>query len=224
MDIVFEDEDIIVINKKSGVLVHPDKYTKDGTMVDFLLGYYPKIKDVGEGLRPGIVHRLDKDTSGLIVCAKNQVIFDNLREQFQNKKVIKKYKTLVHGIVKEKSGIITYAISKKGRSQKLSATTRYKVVEYFRNYTLLNVEIETGRMHQIRQHMKKIGHPIVGDREYTFKNLKEPYPLNRLFLHSYYLKIEVRGEKKEFEIELPNDLKKYLEQLKNDYNNRGTGR
>lgn len=213
MDTIFEDKDIIIIDKKAGFLMHPDKYTKDGTMVDFLLGYCPKIKNVGESNRPGIVHRLDKDTSGLIVCAKNQAVFDDLKEQFKNKNVIKKYKALVHGNVKDDSGIITYAIAKKGRSQKLPATTRYKVIKHYKDFTLLNIEIETGRMHQIRQHMKMIGCPVVGDHEYTFKNLKDPFPLERFFLHSYYLKLKIREKEKEFEIDLPEELKKYLEKL-----------
>ena len=213
MDIIHEINNIIVINKKPGVLVHPDKYTKSGTMVDFLVGYCPEIKNVGEIDRPGIVHRLDKDTSGLIVCAKNQAAYEHLIKEFKEKKVVKKYKALVYGRVKDKSGVITYSIAKKGRSEKLEAITYYKVIKYIKDYTLLDVEIKTGRMHQIRQHMKMFGYPIVGDQEYTFKNLKAPYPIKRQFLHSYYLKINLGKEMKEFKTDLPKDLKKYLDKL-----------
>ncbi|NQU99220.1 MAG: RNA pseudouridine synthase [Parcubacteria group bacterium] len=213
MDIIHEDNNVIVINKKPGVLVHPDKYTKSGTLVDFLLGYYPKIAQVGESTRPGIVHRLDKDTSGLIICAKNQETYTSLVDQFKNKKVKKKYQTLTHGNVKDESGVITYSIAKKGRKQKLEAITYYKVIKYFKDFTLLDIEIKTGRMHQIRQHMKMFGYPVVGDPQYTFKNLKLAHPIKRHFLHSYYLKVELEGEEKEFKVDLPKDLKDYLEKL-----------
>lgn len=214
MDIVYEDNNVIVINKEAGILIHPDKYTRSNTLVDFLKKHYPQISQVGESIRPGIVHRLDKDTSGLIICAKNQEAYKYLIAQFINKKVVKKYQALVFGIIKDDTGIITYAISKKGQNKKLDATTRYKVIKYFQGFTLLDITIETGRMHQIRQHLKMIGHPIVGDREYTFKNLEDPYPLNRLFLHSYYLKIELPNKKvEEFKIDLPKNLKNYLEKI-----------
>ncbi len=213
MDIIFEDTNVIVINKKPGILVHPDKYTKAGTLVDFLLDYYPAIKNVGEKFRPGIVHRLDKDTSGLVICAKNQKTYEYLLNQFKDKKVEKRYQALVYGKVKNESGVITYAIAKKGRVNKQEAITYYKVLKYIKDFTLLNIEIKTGRMHQIRQHMKMIGHPLVGDHEYTFRNLKEPFPINRHFLHSYYLKLSLGKEIKEFEIDLPQDLKNYLNKL-----------
>jgi 23S rRNA pseudouridine1911/1915/1917 synthase len=177
------------------------------------LEYYPDIAKVGESERPGIVHRLDKDTSGLIICAKNQETYTSLVDQFKNKKVKKKYQTLVHGKVKDESGVITYAIAKKGRKQKLEAITYYKVIKYFKNFTLLDIKIETGRMHQIRQHMKMFGYPVVGDSQYTFKNLKLKHPLDRHFIHSYYLKLELEGEEKKFIIDLPKDLKDYLEKL-----------
>ncbi len=213
LDIVFENKDVIVINKNAGILVHPDKYTKSGTLVNFLLEYYPAIAKVGEKKRPGIVHRLDKDTSGLIVCAKNQEIYTSLVDQFKNKKVQKKYQTLVHGRVKNESGIITYSIAKVGRKQKLEAITYYKVIKYFKDFTLLDIEIKTGRMHQIRQHMKMFGYPVVGDPRYTFKNLKLKYPIQRHFLHSYYLKLKLANKEKEFEIDLPKDLEEYLKKL-----------
>lgn len=216
LDIIYEDKDVLVINKKAGMLVHPDPHTKSGTLANALVGLYPQIANVGEKNRPGIVHRLDKETSGLIVCAKNQKAYKYLADQFQKRKITKKYLALVHGRIKEKNGVIVYSIAKRGREKLERAETRYHVFKYFADFTLLEVEIKTGRMHQIRQHLKKIGHPIVGDNLYTFKNLKTPYPISRYFLHAFYLKLNLpsKGIKK-FKIDLPEELKNYLNKLSN---------
>ncbi|MEW6407292.1 MAG: RluA family pseudouridine synthase [Patescibacteria group bacterium] len=231
--IIYEDNNIIIVNKPAGILVYPDKYTKTKTLVDELITYYPKIKNVGEANRPGIVHRLDRDTSGLLICAKNQDTYEFLVAQFKARQIYKKYFALVFGKVKEKKGVITYSITKKGRKEKEPALTYYKVVKYFTprkaggsfgrlrrpqddsgEFTLLDVKIKTGIMHQIRQHLKMLGHPIVGDKEYFFKNLKPPFPLDHLFLHAYYLKLQLPNDViKEFEIELPEELNKYLKIL-----------
>lgn len=234
ISIIYEDLDIIIINKPAGLLVYPDKYTKTKTLVDELLKYYPAIKDVGEKNRPGIVHRLDRKTSGLLICAKDQKAYEFLVKQFQERQVQKKYYALVFGKIKGKKGIITFNLAKKGRKNKERALTYYKVIKYFiphktegslvtiaigtqdnnNSFTLLDIEIKTGIMHQIRQHLKMLGHPIVGDREYTFKNLKPPLPIDRHFLHAYYLKLQLPNkEAREFKIELPKELEEYLNKL-----------
>jgi 23S rRNA pseudouridine1911/1915/1917 synthase len=214
LDITYEDDNVVVINKKAGMLVHPNPYTQSGTLSDTLLKLYPQIADVGEKNRPGIVHRLDKETSGLIICAKNQKTYEYLCDQFQKRKVIKKYQALVYGKVKEKKGVIVYSIAKRGREKLEQAETRYRVLKYFTNFSLLEVEIKTGRMHQIRQHLKKIGHPIVGDNLYSFKNLKPPFPISRYFLHAFYLKLILpSGKVGGFKIDLPEELKIYLDKL-----------
>lgn len=214
LDIVYEDNDILVINKPAGMLVHPDPYTKFGTLTNALLYHYPEIANVGEKNRPGIVHRLDKKTSGIILCAKNQSAYQYLVSQFQKRKIIKKYIALVYGQIKEKKGVIVYSIAKKGRKKKEPAETHYRVLKHLADLTLLEAEIKTGRMHQIRQHLNKIGHPIVGDDVYTFKNLKPPFPISRYFLHAFYLKLKLpSGETREFKIDLPDELKKYLDKL-----------
>jgi 23S rRNA pseudouridine1911/1915/1917 synthase len=214
LDIVYEDKDILVLNKIAGMLVHPDKYNDSGTLANALLYHYPEIKGVGEKNRPGIIHRLDKETSGLLIVAKNQDFYDYFISQFLERKIVKKYKALVYGLIKEEKGVIVYSIPKKGRKEMLEAKTYYMSLEYYKDFTLLDIEIKTGRMHQIRQHMKKIGHPIVGDTEYTFKNLKPPYPIGRYFLHSYYLKFKLPDDEcKEIRIGLPKILKDYLKKL-----------
>lgn len=217
LQIIYGDEEVIVLNKPAGVLVYPDKYTKSGTILEELTKHYPKVKNVGELHRPGIVHRLDRETSGLLLCAKNQKAYQFLISQFKEKKVQKKYYVLVYGRMKEKSGTITYNLAKKGRKTKEKALTYYKVLQCFGDrFTLLEVEIKTGIMHQIRQHLKMLGYPIVGDKEYTFKNLNPPFPIDRQFLHAYYLRLELpSGGVKKFEIKLPEELKKYLEKIQN---------
>jgi 23S rRNA pseudouridine1911/1915/1917 synthase len=227
LEIVYEDKDVIVIDKPAHLLVHPVKPQQNDTLVNGLLAYYPAIKNVGEdSLRPGIVHRLDKDTSGLIVVAKNNRAFAYLKKQFQERKVEKRYLALVVGKVKDKKGIITKAISfsKKDHRRRSAlldekakrAWTEYRVLNYFQDkkdkkqpiYTLLEVYPYTGRTHQIRVHLASIGHPIVGDKEYKFKRQTCPEGLERQFLHAAYLKFRLlNGKMSEFKSPLPKDLK-----------------
>ncbi len=218
--IVFEDDDVLIINKPAGLVVHPDNKYKDNTLSDFVVENYPEIKNVGQEARPGIVHRLDKDTSGLIIVAKNQKAYDYLIDVFKNRQIEKKYFALVYGILKEKKGIIVYSLEKKGkvraRLSKISkpAVTRYEVIkEYGEKFSLLDVKIETGRTHQIRVHLTKIGHPIVGDQEYRFRKMEDT-ELERQFLHAHYLKLRLpSGIENNFEIELPEDLNNFLSKL-----------
>ena len=208
--IIYENNDVIVIDKPAGLLVHPVLNEKN-TLVD----YFPNVK---------LVHRLDKDTSGLMVMAKNEKAYAFLKEQFQNREIKKKYLALVHGTLKDKKGIIAKSISKsrkRGGSQtiapigrKREAITRYEVIKEYPNYTLLEAMPETGRTHQIRVHLASIGHPIAGDEKYKFKRQSEIEGLNRQFLHAKYLKFKLpSGEIKEFESDLPDDLKSALDKI-----------
>jgi 23S rRNA pseudouridine1911/1915/1917 synthase len=216
--IIFEDNDILVIDKPANLLVHPAGNSKtqapnhkENTLIDF----FPKTK---------LVHRLDKDTSGLIILAKNEKTFDWLKSQFKNRKIKKKYLALVHGKIKDKKGIITKSISKsrkRGGSQTTTpigkareAITRYNVLKEYPNHTLLEVLPETGRTHQIRVHLASIGHPIAGDEKYKFKRQKQIPKLNRQFLHASHLKFQILdGNIKEFESKLPAELNEVLENL-----------
>ncbi|MBL7053250.1 MAG: RluA family pseudouridine synthase [Candidatus Portnoybacteria bacterium] len=226
LKIVFENQNIIVINKPAGLTVHPTRPEQDNTLVNQLLAYYPEIKDIGEdSLRPGIIHRLDKDTSGLMIIAKNNKSFEYLKKQFQERKVIKKYLALVHGKVKDEKGTITKSISlsKKDHLKRSAlldekskpAWTEYIVKKYFNNYTLLEVTPKTGRTHQIRIHLTSIGYPITGDKQYKFKRQINPKNLNRQFLHASYLKFKLPdGKIAEFKSKLPQDLEEVLESIK----------
>jgi len=214
IQIIYEDDDLAVIDKPAGLLVHPVKDEKN-TLLDFLKIKYPDIR---------LVHRLDRDTSGLMVVAKNQNTYEWLKSQFLNRQIKKKYLALVHGISKDKKGIITKSISKsrkRGGSQttmpigkKREAITRYEVIKEFPDYSLLEVSPETGRTHQIRVHLASIGHPITGDEKYKFKRQKELAGLTRQFLHASYLQFALPGGKiMEFESELPEELNKILKNI-----------
>ena len=209
--IVSEDKNIIVIDKPAGLLVHPTNKNEKDTLIN----HFPNAK---------LVHRLDKDTSGLLLLAKNEKIYNWLKSQFSNRQIKKKYIALVHGKLKDSQGIITKTISKskrKGRIQttapigkRREAITRYKVSKEFKDYSLLEVIPETGRTHQIRVHLASIGHPIAGDSQYKFKRQPCPTNLERQFLHASYLKFKLpNGEIKEFHSNLPKDLEKILKNL-----------
>jgi len=212
--IIFQNKDIIVINKPAGLAVHGGAGISEPTLVDFLLEKFPEIKYVGDApkVRPGIVHRLDKETSGVMVVARNQKTFEYFKQQFKDRKVEKKYLALVHGKLKEKEGKIEGEMGRSRRDFRRQALARgkvnvrkerhsltyYKVIKEFNEYSLLEVYPKTGRMHQIRVHLHSIGHPIVGDEKYTFKeHKKKKYP--RMFLHSSEISFLSRnGEKVNF--------------------------
>lgn len=222
LKIVYKDKDVLVLNKPAGLTAHAINPEQDDTLVNGLIAHYPEIKNVGEdSLRPGIVHRLDKDTSGLMVVAKNNTAFDFLKKQFQERHIIKKYLALVIGQVKDKKGIITKAISlsKKDHrkrsalldAQAKKAWTEYRILKKFKDYTLLEVRIKTGRTHQIRVHLASIGHPVAGDQQYKFKRQPELAGLKRQFLHAAYLKFQLPdGKMMEFKSELPKDLEEVI--------------
>jgi len=230
--IIYEDKDILVVDKPAGLVVFPEGQTVvsgEKTLIDYLIKKYPKLAEVGLPPRYGIVHRLDKDTSGVLLVAKSNEALIFLQKQFINREVEKKYVCLVEGTIKDDSGTIhtlmgrapgdkrkqkAYPLSDIGTGKR-EAITEYKVLERYKDYTLLEVQIKTGRRHQIRCHFSYLQHPIAGDKLYGFKNSQIPAGLTRQFLHAKYLKIKLPdGETKEFQSNLPEELQKVLENLK----------
>ncbi|PIR69248.1 MAG: RluA family pseudouridine synthase [Candidatus Niyogibacteria bacterium CG10_big_fil_rev_8_21_14_0_10_46_36] len=230
MQIIYEDSDIIAVNKPAGVSVHPDRHHPSDTLIQMIAGQFPEIEGVGEDpLRPGVVHRLDKDTSGVLVVARNQEAFDYLKKQFHMRTVVKEYAALVVGKVKEKKGTIDMPIGRSKndptrraaeglmRGMVREARTDYEVIEYFGGgYTLVRLFPKTGRTHQIRVHMKAIGYPIVCDKLYAGKRFVCPFGLNRHFLHASTLEIALpQSGKIRLEADIPVDLERVLEGLRN---------
>jgi len=231
LDIVYADSDILVLNKPAGISVHKiNPQDPHQTLVDFVLEKYPEIKDVGpDPLRPGLVHRLDKETSGLIMIAKNQKAFAYLQNLFQKREIKKTYLALVHGQLKNKKGIIETSLGKIGTKQTVvlhgkkelkerDAVTDYKVLETYNlqpmAYSLLEVCPQTGRTHQIRIHLKSIGHPLVCDSIYGGKNHLCPPELGRLFLHAQKLAFQhLNGQNLVLEVDPPEELTNFLKSL-----------
>jgi 23S rRNA pseudouridine1911/1915/1917 synthase len=225
LKIVYEDADLLVIDKPAGLAVHPAPGTPSGTLANAVVNYLPSIaKDaedlaVGETHRPGIVHRLDKDTSGLIIVAKNREAQANLSDQFKNRTVKKTYITLVQGILTPEQGIIEADIGRDPKHRQRMAVvadgrasrTAYTVIKYYGNNTLLEIKPETGRTHQIRVHLAAIGYPVVGDTTYG-SHVKS---LTRQFLHAGKIGFSLpsTGKWVEFESPLPQDLQKTLTEI-----------
>lgn len=224
LDIIYEDKDIIVVNKPKGMVVHPGNGNPDGTLVNAIMAICKNsLSGIGGEIRPGIVHRLDKDTSGIIIVAKNDKAHINLSEQIKDHKVKKTYIALVKGIVKENTATINMpigrsekdrikmAVTKKGKE----AITHFKVLKRYDKYTLLQVNIETGRTHQIRVHLSQIGYPIVGDEVYS--KGKNEWNIKGQCLHAKSLEFvhPTTGEKMYLEAPLPEYFEKILEELKN---------
>ncbi len=227
LDVVYEDDDLLVINKPAGLLVHEAlKDEHRATVVDGLLERSPEIAHVGDDpTRPGIVHRLDKDVSGLMVVAKTQEAFEALKRQFQGRTVHKEYLALVYGTLPKETDTIALKIARskeKGRmvartglQDGKEAITQYDVLKRFSTATYVRVNILTGRTHQIRVHLQAIGYPIVGDKLYKVRSMKfREIPLPRLFLHSHKLSIRLMdGHEKHFMAPLPEDLETVLRTL-----------
>jgi len=229
-NVLYEDENVLVVDKPAGIIVFPERKTSEKTLIDYLLEKFPSLKRAGKPLRYGIVHRLDKDTSGILLVAKNNKTLEFLQKQFKESKVIKKYLALVVGNLKAGQGKIETLIGRSrkdrrkqkvylpcgpGSQGKRLAITEYKVIEKFKNYTLVEICPKTGRKHQIRAHLSYLGHPIAGDKMYGFKNQICPKDLSRQFLHASYLKIKFKkGLEKEFKSALPKNLKEVLKILK----------
>jgi 23S rRNA pseudouridine1911/1915/1917 synthase len=218
LEILYEDDDLLVIDKPAGLTVHPAPGHPEHTLVNAVLSHFPQLADSGgERLRPGIVHRLDKDTSGLVVVAKNRESLANLSEQFKSRSVTKIYLTLVKGHLKPETGLIEANLGRdKGNRKRMAITengkearTRYRVIKNFTDAnTLLEITLETGRTHQIRVHLAAIGFPVVGDITYGVKSGF----LFRQFLHAHRIGFALpsTGKRVEFQSELPDDLKQAL--------------
>lgn len=224
LEVVYEDADLLVVNKAAGMVVHPAPGHHDDTLVNALLARYSELHVTEEDQRPGIVHRLDRDTSGLLIVAKNKQTQAALVEQMKRHEVVKRYLALVEGIVALDSGIIDAPIGRNPRQRQQmaitasgsrEARTHFRVLERFMRYTLLLLQLETGRTHQIRVHLKAIGHPVVGDPVYGSGRRQPDMLSQRQFLHAYQLCFThpVTGETIELEVPLPADLEAGLESL-----------
>ena len=252
IEILFENENTLVINKPAGLVVHGDGKTDEPNVVDWILEHYPEINGVGENMfvrgkgdneielnRPGIVHRIDRDTSGCLVIARTQKSFEDLKQKFKERKIQKTYRALVYGWPKNESGTIDAPIGRSNRDFRMKqagehargqlreAETEYKVLEYFEDqrrknkqgqfekYALLECSPKTGRTHQIRVHLKFINHPIVADSLYRGKR-KECLVLERTALHAYSIEFsDVDGEEIFVQTELAEDINNSINFLKN---------
>lgn len=223
IDIIYEDQDIVLVNKAQGMVVHPGAGNPKGTLVNALLYHIKDLSGINGEIRPGIVHRLDKDTSGILIVAKNDEAHVKLSEQLQDRSVKRKYYALVHGVLPHEHGTIDAPIGRDPKDrQKFTviregkeAISHFKVLERFKDYSLLEVSLETGRTHQIRVHLNYIEHPVAGDKIYGPRKSLEG---NGQFLHARRLEfIHPRtGETMSFEAELPKLYKKTMDRLRDN--------
>ena len=225
LDILYEDADIIVVNKARGMVVHPAAGIYTGTLVNALLWHCHDLSGINGALRPGIVHRLDKDTSGVMVAAKNDMAHHYLARQIRDKDARREYRAIVHGNIVPRAGVITGDIGRHPTDRKKMAivrengkpaTTHFEVLERFGDYTYVSCRLETGRTHQIRVHMMSIGHPLVGDPKYTMK--KNPFAIVGQALHSLSLSLTHprTGKEMAFTAPLPQDMEEILHTLRGD--------
>ena len=225
LDLIHEDSHVIVVNKAAGMVVHPSLGHASGTLINAVLAHAPDIQGVGGELRPGLVHRLDKDTSGLIILAKNEKAHNSLQRQFAEREVEKNYLALVDGHPPSATGRIEAPIGRDPNNRKRMAVvplgsgrealSEYRVQESFARHALLDVAIQTGRTHQIRVHLAFLGTPVVADTVYGRR--KPSLALERHFLHAASLQIRLPGERiqRRFEALLPDDLQQALNALRN---------
>jgi len=220
LDIVYEDEDLIVINKPKGMLVHPTTQVLNGTLVNAIMYHSSHLSDISGEDRPGIVHRLDKDTSGLLLVAKNNEVHDHLKAQFKNRKIKRVYEAVVYGSMQHEQGVIKAPIGRNPKNRLQMAVvddgkfaeTHFRVIKHYQEYTHVECELKTGRTHQIRVHMKYINHPVVGDSLYVRKKSKlingQALFAKRLgFIHP------ITQEPMTFEINRPADFNALLQKL-----------
>jgi 23S rRNA pseudouridine1911/1915/1917 synthase len=224
LDVIYEDADVLIVNKAAGMVVHPSAGHKAGTLVNAALAHAPDIQGIGGELRPGVVHRLDKDTSGVVILAKHDQALRMLQLQFKKRAVEKVYLGLVEGKPPTRSGRVDAAIGRGKRYRKRmmvlpegkgrAARTTYHTLESFREHTLLEIKPETGRTHQIRVHMAFLGCPIVGDKVYGRR--KASVSIRRHFLHAQKLTLLLPSEKEPqtFQAALPDELTAVLEDLR----------
>ena len=220
LNIIYEDKDIIIVNKPSGMVVHPGNGNYKGTLVNGLMYYTNRLSNINGEVRPGIVHRIDKDTSGLIIIAKNNKSHEILSDYFKNKTITRTYIALVKGDLKSNSGTIDAPIGRNDKDRKKMAVTsknskdaitHFKVLKRYKGYTLIKCKLDTGRTHQIRVHMAYIGHPVYNDPVYTNDKCSE----FGQFLHSYSMEFQhpITNEKMYFECPLPEYFEEFLKCL-----------
>lgn len=222
LDILYEDADLIVVNKARGMTVHPADTVKSGTLVNALLYHCKDLSGINGVKRPGIVHRLDKDTSGVMVVAKTDTAHISLAAQIKDKIATRTYRAIVYGVLTDNAGIITGAIGRDKVDRKKMAivpdgkpaVTEFKVLERFNGFTYVECKLQTGRTHQIRVHMTAIGHPLLGDTKYTAR--KNPFDIAGQALHSHTLSLihPTTGEPMTFMAPLPDDMIKILNILR----------
>lgn len=222
LDVRYEDGDVIVINKPKGMIVHPTLAKQRDTLVNGLLYHCKDLSGINGVLRPGIVHRIDKDTTGLIIVAKNDKAHLSLAEQLKEKSVSRLYYALVHGVIEHDYGTIDAPIGRDPKDrQKMAVTaknsknaiTHFKVIERFKEYTLVECKLETGRTHQIRVHMQYIGHPVMGDPKYSYRKTRD---CNGQMLHAHELTFihPTTQQQVVVEAELPKQFQEILEELR----------
>lgn len=239
MEVIYKDNDIIALNKPAGIPVHPDHFHRYGTVIQQVIKDFPDIQGVGDDYsRPGVVHRLDKDTSGILIVCRNNDAFNDVKKQFQERSVKKEYMLLVVGDIKNKNGMISLPIgrSKNDPTKRIArgamrgkireAVTGYKVIEHFifdkrhKNqliFTLIRAIPMTGRTHQIRSHFAAIGYPVVCDKLYAGKRYVCPFGLGRHFLHALALEFTLpSGGRIRLEADMPDDLKNTLKNLRSE--------
>lgn len=221
IEVVYEDDNLLVVNKPRGMVVHPGHGNYEGTLVNALLYHCKDLSGINGVLRPGIVHRIDKETSGLLVVCKNDVTHRNLSKQFANKEVVRQYIALVHGVIPHNLGKVDAPIGRSEKNRKMmavvekgkTAVTNFKVLKRFEKFTLLELSLETGRTHQIRVHMKYIGFPIVGDKVY---GLRKTIVKDGQFLHAKSLSFfhPIKRKVLNFDSELPEYFTDFIRELK----------
>ena len=227
VEVVYEDDQLLVVNKPKGMVVHPANGNPDGTLVNAIMAMCKgSLSGIGGEIRPGIVHRLDKDTSGLLIVAKNDLAHINMSNQIKDRQVKKIYIALVKGNINENEATINMPIGRSTKDRKKMAVrkdgkeaiTHFKVLKRYKNYTLLEVKIDTGRTHQIRVHMAEIGHPVVGDMVYS--KGKNEFGVEGQMLHSKSLdfKHPITGKEMHLEARLPEYFEKVLEKLDRENN------
>lgn len=224
LDIIYEDDDVVVLNKARGMVVHPAPGNYTGTLVNALLYHCSNLSGINSAIRPGIVHRLDKDTSGIMIVAKNDAAHISLSQQIQSKTAVRTYLAVLRGNIKTDSGTIETQIARDKTDRKKMAVakeggrdaiTDYEVLERFGKYTLVRCKLRTGRTHQIRVHMEYLGYPLVGDPKYS--PMKTPFGIKGQALHSHTLEFTHprTGERMKFEAPLPEDMHKIITRLHN---------
>jgi 23S rRNA pseudouridine1911/1915/1917 synthase len=229
LPILYQDDFLIAINKPAGIQTHPAGNAKRKTVAHFIAAKYPKLRDIGsDPLRPGLVHRLDRETSGVIVVAKTEQSMEELKKLFKDRKIKKTYIALVYGHTPTLEGAIDKSLlQQSGKLKRIAvaaarapsaareALTLYRVIARYQNFDLLEVTPKTGRTHQIRAHLADLGHPVAGDKLYAFKNLRRDKKLfpNRQMLHAYRLQFELCSKKYAFQAPLPDDFRSLLQSI-----------